>query len=66
MNGSLTIGAPLSESIPEIPDPWTSLKQTGSVSSSAAAFRIPRVKYTSLPSLEVGFLKYAPMKTEAP
>lgn len=46
-------------------DPLMSLKQTGSV-SSVAAFRIPRVKYTSLPSLEVGFLKYTPMKTDAP
>lgn len=31
-----------------------------------AAFRFPLVKFTSLPSLEVGFLKYTPMKTEAP
>lgn len=40
---------------------------TGSVSSVFAhtLFRFPMVKYTLLPSLEVGFLKYAPMKTEA-
>lgn len=49
----------------QVVDPWMSLKEAGSV-SSVAAFGIPRVKYTSLPSLEVGFLKYTPMKTAAP
>ncbi len=42
--------------------------QTGTVSSvsTRSPFRFPLVKYTSLPSLEVGFLKYTPMKTEEP
>lgn len=41
---------------------------TGTISSVLARspFRFPLVKYTLFPSLEVGFLKYTPMKTEAP
>lgn len=41
---------------------------TGTVSSvfTQTPFRFPMVKYTRLPSLEAGFLQYAPMKTEAP
>lgn len=43
---------------------WTGT--ASSVSPPRSPFRFPSVKYTSLPSLEVGFLKYTPMKTEAP
>lgn len=41
---------------------------TGTASSvfTHSPFRFPLVKYTPLPSLDVGFLKYTPMKTEAP
>lgn len=41
---------------------------TGTASSvfTHSPFRFPLVKYIPLPSLEVGFLKYTPMKTEAP
>lgn len=42
------------------------LTGTASCVFTHSPFRFPLVKYTSLPSLEAGFLKYTPMKTEAP